>query len=132
MNSYRNLNDFLCAFINQSLPNYHYAVVNRLLLEKIFDYEFRSGYPTGPQGQVESIFFVGELRQMLWCGMATNERSLFTDTEKNFSKVIFAGYEKSLFLWNMITFLFMLYFVPNYVLAAVVTYLLNMVRRTSV
>ena len=77
MNSYRNLNDFLCAFINQSLPNYHYAVLNRLLLEKIFDYEFRSGYPTGPQGQVESIFFVGKSQDMLQCDTVTNGRFLF-------------------------------------------------------
>jgi len=44
---------------------------------------------------------------------------------------MFTGHEHSLFMWNMITFLFIDYFAHNYVLAAVVTYLLNLVRTFS-
>jgi hypothetical protein len=42
---------------------------------------------------------------------------------------MFAGHENSLFIWNMATFLFIDYLAFNYVLAAVITYILNLVRR---
>jgi len=41
---------------------------------------------------------------------------------------MFAGHENSLFIWNMSVFLFVDYFAFNYVLAAVITYIMNMVR----
>ncbi len=53
---------------------------------------------------------------------------IFKDNEKNFTRAMFAGHENSLFIWNMATFLFIDYFAFNYVLAAVITYILNLVR----
>jgi hypothetical protein len=53
---------------------------------------------------------------------------LFQDTDRNFTKVLFSGYENSLFIWNTATFVFIDYFATNYVLAAIITYLLNQVR----
>lgn len=60
MASYRNLNDFLCAFINHSLVNYNYNVCDRTFWEKLFNYEFRVGNPLETQGIVPNILFVGE------------------------------------------------------------------------
>ncbi len=54
----------------------------------------------------------------------------FIDNEKTFTKLLFYGEERSLFMWNMITFLFIDFLATNYVLAAVITYLLNLVRIT--
>jgi hypothetical protein len=50
------------------------------------------------------------------------------DIDRNFTKTLFSGYENSLFIWNTATFLFVDYFAFNYVLAAIITYLLNLVR----
>jgi hypothetical protein len=60
MASYRNLNEFLCAFINHSLPSYNYVIRDRFLIEKILNYEFQYANPTGTPGQLDSIFFVGK------------------------------------------------------------------------
>ncbi len=53
---------------------------------------------------------------------------LVKDKEKSFTNALFCGHENSLFIWNMSVFLFIDYFAFNYVLAAVITYLLNAVR----
>lgn len=50
------------------------------------------------------------------------------DNQKGFTNALFSGHENSLFIWNMATFLFVDYFAFNYVLAAIITYLLNLVR----
>jgi hypothetical protein len=60
MTSYRNLNEFLCAFINHSLPRYNYVIRDRLLIEKLLNYEFQVPTPAGAEGQMDSIFFVGK------------------------------------------------------------------------
>lgn len=59
MASYRNLNEFLCAFINQSLPMYNYVIRDRYFFEKLFNYEFQVAAPVGTQGHIDSLFFVG-------------------------------------------------------------------------
>ncbi|CAF1194078.1 unnamed protein product [Rotaria sordida] len=105
--SYRGLNEFLCAFINRSLPTYTYVIRPRWLLEKILNCEFRNTRTSASLDQTESIFYI--------------------DPDRNFTKAIFAGYENSLFIWNMATFLFIDYFAFNYVLAAIITYLLNLI-----
>ncbi|UJR08253.1 hypothetical protein I4U23_012526 [Adineta vaga] len=105
--SYRNLNEFLCAFINQSLPIYNYSVRQRLFFEKILNLELGLRTTLNTNEQTESTFLI--------------------DADRNFSKTIFAGYENSFFIWNTATFLFIDYFASNYVLAAIVTYLLNLI-----
>jgi len=64
MVSYRNLNEFLCAFINHSLPTYNYVVRDRYFLEKLLNYEFQVIPTTGIQAQIDSIFFVGKLNRI--------------------------------------------------------------------
>ncbi|CAF1345544.1 unnamed protein product [Adineta steineri] len=105
--SYRNLNEFLCAFINQSLPTYSYSIRPRVFLEKILNCELRFRNTPISQEQTESIFYI--------------------DLDRNFTKTLFAGYENSLFIWNTATFLFIDYFAMNYVLAAIITYFLNLI-----
>jgi len=127
MTSYRNLNDFLCAFIDHSLPKYNYTIRDRYFIEKILNYEFQVPTPVGLDEQVDSIFFVGKFNKI------NKNRNLILiffvqDNERNFTRAMFAGHENSLFIWNMATFLFIDYFAFNYVLAAVITYLINLVR----
>ncbi|CAF4483081.1 unnamed protein product, partial [Rotaria sp. Silwood2] len=105
--SYRGLNEFLCAFINRSLPTYNYIIRPRWMLEKLLNCEFRSTRTSELLDKTDSIFYI--------------------DPDRNFAKTIFAGYENSLFIWNMATFLFIDYFAFNYVLAAIITYLLNLI-----
>jgi hypothetical protein len=52
------------------------------------------------------------------------------DKDNTYVNIFFAGYEISFVTWNMLTFLFIDYFALNYVLAGVITYLLNLVRVT--
>ncbi|CAF0727533.1 unnamed protein product [Adineta steineri] len=103
LESYRNLNSFLCSYIDHSLPAHEYYVRNRYLVEKLFNYEFQIGMT----GYNDSLFFV--------------------DNEKTFTEILFYGEENSLFIWNIITFLFIDFLSSNYVLAAIVTYLLNLI-----
>jgi hypothetical protein len=58
--SYRSLNEFLCAFIDQSLPIYNYSIRTRLLFEKILNCEFRVGIPRDLSGRTESLFLIGK------------------------------------------------------------------------
>lgn len=60
MESYRHLNDFLCAFINHSLPQYDYVIRKRSFLEKLLNYEFENSNPNGLYEEEESVFFIGE------------------------------------------------------------------------
>ncbi|CAF3758313.1 unnamed protein product [Rotaria sp. Silwood1] len=105
--SYRGLNEFLCAFINRSLPTYPYTIRHRNLFENLLNCEFRTANTSELLDHTESLFLI--------------------DHDRNFSKTIFAGYENSLFIWNTATFLFVDYFASNYVLAAIITYLLNLI-----
>jgi hypothetical protein len=49
------------------------------------------------------------------------------DNERTFTEILFYGAESSLFLWNTVTFLFIDVFAGNYILAAIITYILNAV-----
>lgn len=61
--SYRTLNDFLCAFINKSLPIYSYAVRQRLFFEKILNFELGLKTDRDSQGNVQSVFLIGRQRE---------------------------------------------------------------------
>ncbi|UJR38011.1 hypothetical protein I4U23_030693 [Adineta vaga] len=104
LESYQNLNSFLCAYIDHSLPNLQYIIRNRYFLEKLFNYEFQIGLDAG---YMDSLFFI--------------------DNDKTFTKILFYGEENSLFIWNTITFLFIDYLSKNFVLATIITYLLNLI-----
>jgi hypothetical protein len=58
--SYQNLNSFLCAYIDHSLPNHQYYIRNRYLLEKIFNYEFQIGIGPNLTGYIDNLFFIGK------------------------------------------------------------------------
>jgi len=60
MASYRHLNEFLCAFVNHSLPTYHYTIRERFLWEKLLNYEFYYTNNSLQGTQSESVFFVGK------------------------------------------------------------------------
>jgi meckelin len=107
LQSYQNLNGFLCAFIDHSLPIHQYHIRNRFLLEKIFNYEFQIGIGPNLTGYLDNLFYV--------------------DNERTFTEILFYGEENTLFIWNVITFLFIDYLFSNYILAAIVTYVLNLV-----
>ncbi|CAF1347685.1 unnamed protein product [Rotaria magnacalcarata] len=112
LTSYKNLNEFFCAFIDHSLPTYNYVVRQRWLLEKILNFEFSNSVKrSASPNEAECIFYI--------------------DADRNFAKTLFAGYENSLFMWNMATFLFVDYFAFNYILAAVITYLLNSIAGSA-
>lgn len=63
MAAYRNLNDFLCAFINHSLPTHNYYIRDRLFLEKLFNYEFQAATRPGTPAPIDNVFFVGKFIQ---------------------------------------------------------------------
>ncbi|CAF0826220.1 unnamed protein product [Adineta steineri] len=107
MKSYKNLNEFLCSFIDHALPSHNYIVRDRTFIEKLLNYEFQQAIPSVLQGESRNVFLV--------------------DEDKNFSNVMFSGHENSLLIWNMATFLFIDYFAFNYVLAAIITYILNFI-----
>jgi len=52
---------------------------------------------------------------------------LIKDNEKTFTQILFYGEENNLFIWNIITFLFIDFLSSNYILATIITYLLNLV-----
>ena len=60
MAAYRNLTEFLCAFINHSLPLYNYVIRERNLFEKLINYEFQSPEPGATLDDPGSLFFVGK------------------------------------------------------------------------
>ena len=49
------------------------------------------------------------------------------DNEKTFTRILFSGEENSLFIWNLITYLWIDSLATNFVLAAVITYVVNRV-----
>jgi len=65
LQSYQNLNGFLCAFINLSLPSYSYFIRNRYLLEKILNYEFQIRGRSSLEGQMDNLLFVGKKNYLL-------------------------------------------------------------------
>ncbi|CAF1048612.1 unnamed protein product [Rotaria sordida] len=105
LQSYQDLNIFLCGFIDHSLPSHEYVIRNRFFLEKILNYEFRAPPKSNFEGQIDNLLFV--------------------DNEKNFTNIFFYGEESTLFIWNIITFLFIDILARNYVLAAIITYIVN-------
>ena len=60
LSSYQNLNDFLCKFINHSIPIYNYSVRARVFLEKVVNCEFRIGKSRGSSEHTESVFLIGK------------------------------------------------------------------------
>ena len=63
MASYRNLNEFLCAFINHALPIYNYVVRRRFLMEKIFNCEFQRPKSSVLHGDTDSVFYIGKFNR---------------------------------------------------------------------
>lgn len=60
LESYQNLNGFLCSFIDQSLVGHIYFIRNRYLLEKIFDHEFQLASRSMPLGPTENLLLIGK------------------------------------------------------------------------
>ena len=122
LQSYQSLNGFLCTFIDRSLVSHQYIIRNRYLLEKILNYEFQVRGTSALTGQMDNLLFVGKKTKLR---KNQNEYFSLIDNEKTFTRLLFYGEERSLFLWNTATFLFIDVLVANYVLAAAITYILN-------
>lgn len=60
LESYQNINQFLCTFINHSLLAYPYLIRKRYLLEKLCNYEFQTRYPSNFQGHPYNLLFMGK------------------------------------------------------------------------
>ncbi|CAF3802666.1 unnamed protein product [Rotaria magnacalcarata] len=107
LQSYQNLNGFLCAFIDHSLSSHQYILRNRFLLERMLDYEFRVRTRSDFDGQIDNFLYV--------------------DNEKTFTNILFCGEQSTLVIWNMITFLFIDILAQNYILAAILTYVIDFI-----
>ena len=64
LTAYRNLNEFLCAFINHSLPGLNYDIRSRRFFEKILDYDFQSPRVTDLSDD-SNILFVGKSNEIV-------------------------------------------------------------------
>lgn len=60
LESYQNLNSFLCTFIDNSLATQQYFIRNRFFLEKILDYEFRIQVRSQLDGFLDNVLFIGK------------------------------------------------------------------------
>ncbi|CAF0714886.1 unnamed protein product [Brachionus calyciflorus] len=89
--AYSHLNKFLMGFIDNILRNLKYKIIRRNFLENILNMEFKEPIKTG--------YF-------------------YADENKGFERALFSGQERKLFVFDLITFLFVDYFAKNYVLAA--------------
>ncbi|CAF3088811.1 unnamed protein product [Rotaria socialis] len=105
LQSYQNLNKFLCAFIGHALPTHQYVIRNRYFLEKVFNFEFPVALGPDLTDTIDNFFFV--------------------DDENVFTKILFYGQEKSLIIWNMITFLCVDFVFSNYILATIITFIFD-------
>jgi len=56
--SYRNLNEFLMQFIEHSIPIYDYSIRRRVLVEQIFNWDFRTK-------STENVFLIGKNKIIL-------------------------------------------------------------------
>lgn len=77
----------------------------------------------------------GQKNSFLFVGMSKKREDFFlrdfiSDNENTFTEILFFGEENSLFIWNTITYLFVDSLSSNYVLAAIITYLLNFVSHS--
>lgn len=77
-----------------------YIIVNRNFLENILDFEFKEPILNG--------YF-------------------YKDDEKSFEEALFCGKETTFFIFDMLVFLIVDYFAFNYILAAVITYIVKIV-----
>lgn len=85
------------------------------------DFEFKEPIITG-------FFYKGIWFNILIYGTIFNLIILIAlDDEKSFEKAIFCGNERKLFMFDMLVFVFIDYFAFNYLLAAVVTYIIRIV-----
>ncbi|UJR08252.1 hypothetical protein I4U23_012525 [Adineta vaga] len=105
LQSYQNLNGFLCAFIDHSLASHKYFIRNRYFLERVLNYEFQARANLNTDGTMDNFFYI--------------------DNERSFTKIFLYGEERSLFIWNTIVFLLVDSIATNYILAAAITYTLN-------
>ncbi|CAF5226549.1 unnamed protein product, partial [Rotaria magnacalcarata] len=58
LQSYQNLNKFLCAFIDHALPTHQYVIRNRYFLEKVFNFEFQVALGPDLTDTIDNFFFV--------------------------------------------------------------------------
>ena len=129
LQSHQNLNGFLCAYIDHSLASHKYSIRNRYFLERIFNYEFQSRGQFSSDGTTDSFFYIGKRIEVF---QPKVDLVFCVDNEKTFTQILFYGVERSLLIWNTLTFLFVDILASNFVLAALITYILNGVSATRI
>ena len=101
MNAYSQMNRFLIAFVDNVLREMKYIIVKRNFIENLLDFEFQAPLING--------YF-------------------YQDDGNSFKRVLMCGKERAFFLFDLITFMFFDFFVQNYVLAALITFIFIKVR----
>ena len=101
---YSTLNRFLTSFVEHSSTEFDYVVKDKLLLERILDMELQSPMDKG--------FF-------------------YKDDTKSFTRALLYGAEWSLLLFDILLFAVIDMAASNYVLAAVITYFVDMIIITA-
>ncbi|CAF0714891.1 unnamed protein product [Brachionus calyciflorus] len=102
MLAYTKLNNFLISFLNNSIRGINYSVHERNICENLFNIEFKQPIKNG-------YFYKDEI-------------DCFTD-------VIYFGKEKTLFLFDLVIFLFVDYLSESYILAALIVYITSKILK---
>lgn len=98
------MNKFLTSFIEHSSTDFDYMVKDKLLLENILDMEL--------QAPMETAFF-------------------YKDDTKSFTSALLYGVEWSLLLFDILLFAVVDMAASDYILAAVVTYFVEIIISTA-
>lgn len=102
--AYSTMNKFLTSFIEHSSTEFDYVVKDKLLLESVLDMELQPPFEKG--------FF-------------------YKDDTKSFTRTLFYGVEWSLLLFDLLLFAVVDMAATDYVLAAIITYLADLIIITA-
>ncbi|ODM91756.1 Meckelin, partial [Orchesella cincta] len=100
IHAYHSMNRFLTAFLEHALSDLDYDVKDKSFFETTFDMEFSE------VGSDRAVFY--------------------TDNGHSFDSVLFYGNERTLFMFNLYTFIFVDILSHNFVLAGIVTFLVDL------
>ncbi|CAL8079935.1 unnamed protein product [Orchesella dallaii] len=104
IHAYHSMNRFLTAFLEHALSDLDYDVKDKSFFETTFDMEFSE------VGSDRAVFY--------------------TDNGHSFDSVLFYGNERTLFMFNLYTFIFVDILSHNFVLAGIVTFLIDLVIKS--
>ncbi|OXA59378.1 Meckelin [Folsomia candida] len=103
IHAYNSMNRFLTAFLEHALSDLDYDINNKTFFEGLLDMEFNE------VGSDRAVFY--------------------TDDGHSFDSVLFYGHERTLFLGELYTFIFVDIISHNFVLAGVVVFLVDLMLK---